>query len=145
MLRNRKGFTLIELLIVIVIIGILAGIVVGIVGTSARRKANDTKRKADFHELQNALEQYYVDNQAYPTVAQFNDTDTATNVLVKGSYLKETPDAMAKKVSATTTYTYTQGTTADYKVTVLLENQADNGPNTEGTDPAKVYFIQSKQ
>ena len=65
---NKHGFTLIELLIVIVIIGILAGIVVGIVGTSANNKAQDAKKKAVVHELQNALEQYYLDQNpnAYP-------------------------------------------------------------------------------
>ena len=61
----KRGFTLIELLIVIVIIGILAGIVVGIVGVSATQKAQDAKLKANVHEVQNALEQYFIDKGSY--------------------------------------------------------------------------------
>lgn len=137
MQRNlKKGFTLIELLIVIVIIGILAGIVVGIVGTNARKKANDTKKKADFHEIQNALEQYFVDNDSYPaTIDALNPT-----------YLKTT-EADMEKASGGKDYIYAPtGTPAtSYRLDVELENQADSGANVDGTKVPKTYYVTSKQ
>jgi general secretion pathway protein G len=150
MLKLKRGFTLIELLIVIVIIGILAGIVVGIVGTNAKKKANDTKKKADFHEIQNALEQYFVDNAKYPTAAEFNATDN-TNPLVP-SLLKDYPSNMSAQ-SGGKTYTYTvtaqdsDNNPTGYKLTVELENQGDNGANVEsaGDPPVKDYYVNSKQ
>lgn len=140
MLKAKKGFTLIELLIVIVIIGILAGIVVGIVGTNAKKKANDTKKKADFHEIQNALEQYFVDHDYYPAQATWETDLTSANLL------KDTPSTMASK-SGNKAYTYTAtGTPATtYRLQVVLENQNDNGANTEASGSDRVYFITSKQ
>ena len=64
---NKKGFTLIELLIVVAIIGLLSTLAVVALG-SARVKARDSKRLADLKQLQTALELYYTDNNAYPTV-----------------------------------------------------------------------------
>jgi type II secretion system protein G len=149
MLKIKRGFTLIELLIVIVIIGILAGIVVGIVGTNAKKKANDTKKKADFHELQNALEQYFVDNDHYPAKADFDAADN-TNPLVP-SLLKDYPSVMDDK-SGNKPYTYTVTTTnADgdatgYRLDVVLDNQNDQGANTEdNADGDRVYYVVSKQ
>jgi len=64
---KQKAFTLIELLVVIAIIGILASVVLVSVN-SARKKARDTRRKADLHQIQLALEMYYDDNDHYPMV-----------------------------------------------------------------------------
>lgn len=128
-LRAERGFTLIELLIVIVIIGILAGIVIGLTGSSARKKANDAANKADIHELQNALEQYYSDNEAYVTTG--NLANLATN------YIAAVP---TMKGGATLTYT-SDGTT--YTLNVSLLNQNDNGPNVTGNP--KVYQVTNKQ
>jgi len=65
---KQKGFTLIELLVVISIIGLLASVVL-ISLTTARLKARDAKRIADFRQLQNALELYYNDNNdQYPAI-----------------------------------------------------------------------------
>lgn len=122
-LKNQKGFTLIELLIVIVIIGILAGIVIGLTGANARKKANDSRAKADMHELQTALEQYFSDNNRYPTDLTWQDT------LVNNGYLKEvkTPPVPNKS------YDYiSDGTTYTLKYT--LENTKDTGPNIVNGD-----------
>ena len=133
MLKGKKGFTLIELLIVIVIIGILAGIVVGVVGTSSRRKANDAKKKSTVHEVQNALEQYFVDNNAYP--AALADLKSTTPPL-----LGSTVDVSA------TTYTYTPANTnTTYTLSFVLENQGDSGDNVTGTSPTKTYAVTNKQ
>jgi len=68
MKNDNKGFTLVELLVVIAIIGLLSTIAVVSLG-SARTKARDTKRLADTRQLMTALEQYYNDQNGYPTVA----------------------------------------------------------------------------
>ncbi|KKS42724.1 MAG: hypothetical protein UV05_C0037G0004 [candidate division CPR1 bacterium GW2011_GWA2_42_17] len=65
---NKKGFTLIELLVVLLIIGLLATISVVALGT-ARAKGRDTRRLTDVKGIQNALELYFLDSNAYPVVA----------------------------------------------------------------------------
>lgn len=67
MSKNKKSsFTLIELLVVIAIIGLLSTVVlVSLSGVRAR--ARDTRRKADMRTIQTALEEYYNDNNAYPS------------------------------------------------------------------------------
>lgn len=62
---KNKGFTLIELLVVVAIIGILATVVLASLG-SARERANDAKRFSEINQVRNALELYYLDNNAYP-------------------------------------------------------------------------------
>src|SRR3989339_2156406 len=64
-LKNQKGFTLIELLVVIAIIGILSSVVLASLN-SARAKARDTKRIADFRQIQTALELFYDSYGQYP-------------------------------------------------------------------------------
>ncbi len=138
MLNAKKGFTLIELLIVIVIIGILAGIVVGIVGTSANAKAKDAKLKANVHEVQNALEQYYIDNGTYPT-----DVATWATALVPAigtKYLTSTD------VTTGMNYTY-DATAGSYVLSVVLNNNAEKveGNVRAGSGQTKEFFVTSKQ
>jgi prepilin-type N-terminal cleavage/methylation domain-containing protein len=63
---KHRGFTLVELLVVIAIIGILASIISVSLGTS-RAKGRDAKRISDIRTIQLALEEYYNDNNSYPT------------------------------------------------------------------------------
>ncbi|MBU0750046.1 prepilin-type N-terminal cleavage/methylation domain-containing protein, partial [Patescibacteria group bacterium] len=65
---KTRGFTLIELLVVIAIIGILSSVVLVSLST-ARAKANDSRRLSDMKELRSALELYYTDNNAYPSTS----------------------------------------------------------------------------
>lgn len=65
---NKKGFTLIELLVVIAIIGLLATIVM-VSLNSARAKARDARRLADFRQWQLALAMYYDTNGIYPAAS----------------------------------------------------------------------------
>jgi len=72
-MRGGGGFTLIELLVVIAIIGVLASVVLASVN-SARLKARDARRIADFRQLQTALAFYFDKYGRYP-----NETPVATN------------------------------------------------------------------
>lgn len=68
---NSKGFTLIELLITIAIIGILTTIAIVSLG-NARVKSRDAKRFTDIKQIATALELYFSDNGAYPTIITSN-------------------------------------------------------------------------
>src|SRR3546814_9281797 len=61
----EHGFTLVELMVVIVIIGLLATIVAVNV-LPATGKARTEKAKADIATLEQALDQYRLDNITYP-------------------------------------------------------------------------------
>ncbi len=65
MKTENKAFTLIELLVVIAIIGLLATVVMTSLN-SARKKARDKKRLADFKNMSLALEMYYDNYGKYP-------------------------------------------------------------------------------
>ena len=70
--RYQKGFTLIELLVVISIIGVLASIGLASL-SSARQKADDTRRTQDMEQMRNALEIYASKhNGNYPVIAYSN-------------------------------------------------------------------------
>ena len=63
---RRKGFTLIELMVVILILAILAALIVPkVVGRAADAKR--AKALSDITELDSALQQFRLDNDAYPT------------------------------------------------------------------------------
>lgn len=62
---NHQGFTLIELLVVIAIIGTLAAFAVANF-TGAQARARDSQRKNDLKQIQDALQFYYNDNNAFP-------------------------------------------------------------------------------
>ncbi len=74
MIRMRStskshAFTLIELLVVILILAILAALVVPrVVGRTAEAKR--AKAKADIATLSSLLQQYRVDNDAFPTTEE---------------------------------------------------------------------------
>ena len=117
-LKKQEGFTLLELLIVIVIIGILALLILPNI-TSAPKKAHDTKRKTDLTAMQKGLEEYYVDNNSYPT---------ALSALTVGSApIMKTIPTDPKNVSPYVyTYTPANGNTT-YTLDACLENDQDNG------------------
>ena len=94
----QMGFTLVELLVVIVIIGLL-GTIVAINVIPAGSQARVEKAKADITTLEQALEQYRLDNLTYPA-----STDGLGALLAppaglsqperyrQGGYIKKLPD-----------------------------------------------------
>ena len=74
MSNKSKGFTLIELLVVIAIIGILAVVVLSAL-SSARKAANDAKRKENINSLLTGMETYMATNNKYP-----NQTTLASDI-----------------------------------------------------------------
>ncbi|MDD5071625.1 MAG: type II secretion system protein [Patescibacteria group bacterium] len=65
--KDILGFTLIELLVIISIIGLLSSAAVFALN-NARIKARDAKRAADLKQVQKALELYFDNHNAYPTL-----------------------------------------------------------------------------
>ena len=94
----EHGFTLVELMVVIVIIGLLATIV-AINVIPATDTARVEKAKADIAVVEQALEQYRLDNLTYPDQAQgLQALLTAPPGLAqperyrRGGYIKKLPD-----------------------------------------------------
>lgn len=75
--RKEEGFTLIELVVVVVIIGVLtAALVPSVLG-----RVNDAKLaryKADADAIATAARMYFVDNGAWPTLAELKDYGITT-------------------------------------------------------------------
>jgi len=80
---HRRGFTLIEMLAVITIIVILAGLVIGSMGYVKDKQAREQAR-VQIALLANGLEQYKVDNGAFPVGANAQVGDS--NILYRALY-----------------------------------------------------------
>ena len=156
MCKKPKGFTLIEMLIVITIIALLASIILVGMG-SARAKARDSRRIADLHNVQNALELYFSKNGKYPTATNWDGLITAlTNAGIGINQIPTDP------LINNTTYFYRYGADdagTDYVLGAQLEqcdialrsdidgttyngiDCSDNNDNCVNTDASKVYCI----
>lgn len=66
---RRAGFSLIELLVVITILSLLAGIVYNRVSQNID-KAKVAEAKTQIQNFSNAVEQFHIDTQKYPTTQQ---------------------------------------------------------------------------
>ena len=71
MVFMKRGFTLLELLLVVAIVAMLSSLG-ALTIASQQKKARDARRRTDIHQLQVALEGYYVDHQKYPDQLIFN-------------------------------------------------------------------------
>ena len=83
--KGEEGFSLVELMVVIVILGLLATIVIINVMPAADRAAN-TKARADIATLEQAVDMYRLDHQAYPP------TGEGLQALITGRYIRRLPD-----------------------------------------------------
>ncbi len=64
-MTSRKGFTVVEILVALAIIGLI-GTFAAIAVSSARSKERDATRLSHVRQVQSALEDFFVDNNAYP-------------------------------------------------------------------------------
>lgn len=122
---NQKGFTIIELLVVIVIIGILVALALPQL-FAAQARGRDADRKNDMKNLQQKLETYFNDNDAYPEGLPNSDAKI------------ESADLQGPRNS---TYEYVSDNCAtvdgveqcqSYTLTVTLENESDKDAGENG-------------
>lgn len=94
---SKNAFTLVELLVTIAIIAIL--IAVSLVSyDNLTKNARDSQRKSDLKQIQSALEQYYRDNTAYPSLSDGLDILSGTR-----KYINQVP---AETVTDNLPYNY---------------------------------------
>lgn len=120
-MRLKKGFTLVEILIAITLISLLSSMAIASYQNS-RRNARNAKRRGDMVALQQAIEQYYVDNNGlYPT-----DCDEIVNQgYIRGQIPKD--PAPGSVGGGYTGYTGTGSCTdAAYCFCAQLENSIGN-------------------
>ena len=93
-MNSRRGFSLLELSLVIAIIGVLMAVAAwNIVGQGDQAKKKATI--ATMNVVKNAVDSYYLEHSAYPTVL---------NNLVTAQYLQDPPqDGWARALSYTPT------------------------------------------
>lgn len=77
MKKSKSGFTVVEIMIVVIVIAILASIVI-ISYSQIQARSRDARRKTDISNLIKALELYYDDNGAYPTVTSSDGSPGAS-------------------------------------------------------------------
>ncbi len=113
------GFTLLEVLVVIAIIGILISMGTAAY-TSAQKKSRDARRQSDLKAIQNGFEQYYADNNAYPT---------SSGCTVGSTYL---PEGIPKDPKTGTAYAITCDANGNtYCSCSLLEGTTTAGNATD--------------
>ncbi|HEX3012197.1 MAG TPA: prepilin-type N-terminal cleavage/methylation domain-containing protein [Syntrophomonadaceae bacterium] len=104
--KNQKGFTLIELIVVMAILAVLAAIAIPRF-TSTLDKSKVKADQASLKVMNDAVEMYYADNNAYPAGT---DAAAVQDTLVADKYLKETYTAQHGTFSWNATnneFTYT--------------------------------------
>jgi len=67
--RRHRGFTLLELMVVMFILVMLAGVVTVMV-TNRVEEAKHAKAITDIESLENAIDQYHLQNGVYPTALE---------------------------------------------------------------------------
>ena len=88
----ESGFTLLEILLVIGIIAVLAGIVIVALNPGKMlASARNTERKSDLKQINDALQQYYIDHREYPssllgTLTEVCKTGAVASSSVAGVY-----------------------------------------------------------
>lgn len=131
MIKSSNSFTLIELLIVLSIIGVL--VLLGFSNYLNSVKAgHDARRKSDLKNIQNALEVYYEDNQAYPTTLTFGTSLChPTGGCSAAQYMQVVP-----RDPYGANYIYlTDATGSYYQLYSCIENPNDSGLGVQDYGP----------
>ena len=145
-MSKRRGFTLIELLVVISIIGMLSAIVLASM-SSARVKANDTKRLADFRQIQTALELYYSTYGSYPgsneTWYDINPCSTSYtdfSAVMSTTFLPQVPK---DPISGRCTWYWNKRSGQGYMIMFMPEQSSllTSGGNMGCYDPSSWYCM----
>jgi type II secretory pathway pseudopilin PulG len=103
--KKEKAFTMIELLLIIGILAVLAGVVIVALNPGVQlAKARNSERIADISDIYKAVQEYYVDNNNWPssgalttTLTEICDTNDLPSgcidldILVTEGYLTELP------------------------------------------------------
>lgn len=129
---NNKGFTLIELLAVIAIIAILAAL--GLASyTRAQMSARNSRAIGNVKAYQNAMEQYYAQNQNYGTGSggQTAANCPGTGATALGQYFSAgVPTTVTRRCNSTS---YTICTTEALEGTQRGANASNNTGGNLGT------------
>ena len=154
-MTNKRGFTLIEILVVIAIVGLI-GALAAVAVTSARAKQRDATRIAHVRQIQSALEDFFVQNNAYPagnavalgfTGAGCLDTDgfqAACDVAATNALMRAVPATVPGGINgqsscggAANAYCYTQFSEGQtYAVSFELENAIPEAALAKGLNCA---------
>lgn len=141
---RRFGFTLIETLIVISLLGLLSGLGIT-VGKTQLDKGYDSSRKTDLKKLTTAFEEFYNDNECYPTNTQWQSATCGSVPDFLAPYMKSFPCDPVTRLP----YTYqttdntgeycdgTCGTCSGYRILASLSNKSDNDIYEVGCDPVE--------
>ncbi|KFZ31338.1 general secretion pathway protein GspG [Pseudidiomarina salinarum] len=97
MKQKQQGFSLLEIMVVVAIIGLLASLILpNVIG--AGEQADRQKAITDIGQLENALDQYRLDNSRYPTTEQGLEAlvreptvDPLPRNYRRGGYIKRLP------------------------------------------------------
>lgn len=97
MKTKQQGFSLLEIMVVVAIIGVLASLILpNVIG--AGEQADRQKTITDIGQLENALDQYRLDNSRYPTTEQGLEAlvreptiDPMPRNYRRGGYIKRLP------------------------------------------------------
>ena len=122
-MKAKKGFTLIELLVVIAVIGVLFSVAFVTLGP-ARKRARNSRRKADFKQINTAMEVCYNSNNCGAGADKYIDTDQGENTLTSiGNIITSIP--LDPLNTGPYQYTWTEGTDAYYCLYVKAELLTD--------------------
>ncbi|MEI7452424.1 MAG: FISUMP domain-containing protein [Candidatus Falkowbacteria bacterium] len=146
---KKRGFTLIELLVVVAIIGTLITIATFSIST-LRAKGRDTKRVTDIKKIQLVLENYYRDEQSYPTSINFGGdllgTRSSTTYM---SSIPNNPAPQADGACANDNYAYQKLDNGSYELQFCLSATSSdiasglNCATPKGVVPGKCPSISS--
>lgn len=140
MRKSIRGFTLIEILVAISIIGIIFGVIISSVSI-IQKNSRDAKRRSDLRNIQTALQQYYSDQQFYPSHnSSFGsnlDLGTVTNIT--SAIGNPTPPSSTKTYMSVVPKDPSSGNNYCYRSSIA--NTAPLVSCNNGTDKCQFYVL----